>query len=412
MSGEHRWLRSRAAQLVGLGIAAALVLGALALAAQARRNAAVQAADANVQAALSADAAALGAALAPARGLTLKLASDSAVAGYLAAPSARRYAQAVASLGRAHAVAAGATLSRFVGGSQPGTRVVAGVAGAAPIAQADLDVVSSSALDPGLVRRAGPGHVTVSAPSFSTQAGMSVVQLSSVVRSADGAPLGFVTIQLPVATLQAAVRAPLAVANGVDVALVDGLAGQLLLDSTRKQAPLALAGPLAKLSANVVQIPSAAGLISQNGHAAGWTRVTTADGQAPYTILAYARHRPTLLADNLVPLLLALFTLGCATLLIWRRQRSAVRGTTTDLVTGLPNRRQLLLELPRTIAAATEATPVALVLLDLNGSRAGSRPPSPTEARCTASAAASSASSRRSTPGSGRTSSSSVRLRR
>ena len=37
MSDDHRWLRSRAAQLAGIGIAAALALAALALAAQTRR---------------------------------------------------------------------------------------------------------------------------------------------------------------------------------------------------------------------------------------------------------------------------------------------------------------------------------------------------------------------------------------
>ena len=114
---------------------------------------------------------------------------------------------------------------------------------------------------------------------------------------------------------------------------------------------------------------------------------------------------------------------------MWRSATDAGRGATVDPVTGLPNRRQLLLALPRAIASATEAAPIALVLLDLNGFKAyndrfghqaGDKllqllarrleacVASAGTGRRTAWAAASSASSRRSMRSSARTTSSST----
>src|SRR4051794_41892196 len=85
MSDVHRWLRSRAAQLTGLGVAAALIAAALVLAAHSRRDAAVATMQAGGQATLAAGAQAIegalpgggaavvrsGAALPPADGLSI-----------------------------------------------------------------------------------------------------------------------------------------------------------------------------------------------------------------------------------------------------------------------------------------------------------------------------------------------------
>jgi diguanylate cyclase (GGDEF)-like protein len=78
---------------------------------------------------------------------------------------------------------------------------------------------------------------------------------------------------------------------------------------------------------------------------------------------------PSTLAANLVPLALALVAFVLAALLLWRGG-SRPSGASRDLVTGLPNRRQLVLDLPGRLARSSAAEPAALVLLELNGFKA------------------------------------------
>jgi diguanylate cyclase (GGDEF)-like protein len=77
-----------------------------------------------------------------------------------------------------------------------------------------------------------------------------------------------------------------------------------------------------------------------------------------------------LAGDNLVALAIALVGLLGTGAAVYARQRGAAASSSVDAVTGLANRRRLLLELPRTLATATDQAPVALVLLDLNGFKA------------------------------------------
>jgi two-component system cell cycle response regulator len=78
---------------------------------------------------------------------------------------------------------------------------------------------------------------------------------------------------------------------------------------------------------------------------------------------------PGILGPNGLPLLLALVAFAAAGLLLWRGGARPA-GASRDAVTGLPNRRQLVLDLPGRIARATAEEPAALILLELNGFKA------------------------------------------
>jgi diguanylate cyclase (GGDEF)-like protein len=73
--------------------------------------------------------------------------------------------------------------------------------------------------------------------------------------------------------------------------------------------------------------------------------------------------------DDVVAFLLAALALGAVAIVLFGRRGRAV-GASRDGVTGLPNRRQLMLDLPRVLAQATEERAFALVLVDLNGFKA------------------------------------------
>jgi diguanylate cyclase (GGDEF)-like protein len=75
------------------------------------------------------------------------------------------------------------------------------------------------------------------------------------------------------------------------------------------------------------------------------------------------------LAAIALPLLLALAGFALAALVLWRGHARPVAAS-RDAVTGLPNRRQLVLDLPGWLSGASAAEPVALILLELNGFKA------------------------------------------
>jgi diguanylate cyclase (GGDEF)-like protein len=155
--------------------------------------------------------------------------------------------------------------------------------------------------------------------------------------------------------------------------LVDARTGHVIVDSSHPQrvgAPLGVPGD--RRFAGVAKLKGARGLTTVGGHVAAYRHLPGAGGNAnDWILVAVASHAaPGFLGDvgpaalTILAVAVMLMTLAVISLRASRRELEAA--ATSDALTGLANRRQLMIDLERRTMRGA-ADPAVLLLFDLDG---------------------------------------------
>jgi diguanylate cyclase (GGDEF)-like protein len=159
-----------------------------------------------------------------------------------------------------------------------------------------------------------------------------------------------------------------------ELRVVDGRTGRVVIDAQHPQrvgAPLGVAGD--RRFIDLARTAGDSGVVEVDGRRSAYRRVKASTGNVNDWILVSSAKSPTgsVLADmSVVPLAmlvagLILVALGALSLRASRRELESQ--ATTDVLTGLGNRRKLMVDLQRRAKSATAEHPAALTLFDLNG---------------------------------------------
>src|SRR5690348_15775478 len=155
--------------------------------------------------------------------------------------------------------------------------------------------------------------------------------------------------------------------------VVDARTGRVIIDSSHPQrvgVPLGVPGD--RRFAGMAKLGGTSGSTTVGGHVAAYRRLRGVDGDAnDWIVLAVANHAaPGFLGDvgpaalTILAVAVMLMTLAVISLRASRRELQAA--ATTDGLTGLANRRQLMIDLERRTMRAA-ADPAVLLLFDLDG---------------------------------------------
>ena len=154
--------------------------------------------------------------------------------------------------------------------------------------------------------------------------------------------------------------------------LVDARTGRVVVDNSRPQkvgAPLGVPGD--RRFAALARQPPARGVTMIDGHVAAYRHLGAGDGNAnDWILVAVATDRaPGILGDvgaaSLAILAVALVLMTLAVFSLRASRRELETAAASDVLTGLPNRRQLMTDLEG--RAARPADPAVLLLFDLDG---------------------------------------------
>ncbi|HEX6743809.1 MAG TPA: HD domain-containing phosphohydrolase [Solirubrobacteraceae bacterium] len=155
--------------------------------------------------------------------------------------------------------------------------------------------------------------------------------------------------------------------------LVDARTGRVVIDSSRPQkvgAPLGVPGD--RRFAALARRPHARGITVIDGHVAAYRHLRAGGGNAnDWIVVAVASETtPGILGDvgtaSLAILAVALVLMTLAVISLRASRRELEKAATTDGLTGLANRRQLMVDLARR-AARGSTDPAVLLLFDLDG---------------------------------------------
>jgi diguanylate cyclase (GGDEF)-like protein/prepilin-type processing-associated H-X9-DG protein len=238
----------------------------------------------------------------------------------------------------------------------------------APVSDLSPDEASNPFFGPTFALR--PGQVFQSEPYVSPDTH------DWVVGNATPIPLGpqyrsvaIVHYELSVESFRAQLRSD---DHDYGLHLVDARTGRVVVDSSRPQkagAPLGVPGD--RRFAALARHSGARGMTMIDGHVAAYRHLGTGNGNAnDWILVAVATDRApgilgavgvaslAILAVALVLMTLAVFSLRAA-------RRELETAAASDVLTGLPNRRQLMTDLEN--RAARPADPAMLLLFDLDG---------------------------------------------
>jgi diguanylate cyclase (GGDEF)-like protein len=155
--------------------------------------------------------------------------------------------------------------------------------------------------------------------------------------------------------------------------LIDARTGRVVIDSSRPQkvgAPLGAPGD--RRFAGLARRPGARGVTRIDGHVAAYRHLGAGGGNAnDWILVAVARDpAPGILSDvgaaSLAILAVALLLMTFAAFSLRASRRELEAAATSDGLTGLANRRQLMVDLERR-AARGATDPAVLLLFDLDG---------------------------------------------
>jgi diguanylate cyclase (GGDEF)-like protein len=212
------------------------------------------------------------------------------------------------------------------------------------------------------------GQVYQAAPYVSPDTGEWVISNSTLVPSSGRRAIVHFEVTVESFRQQAA-----RLSEDADVAVVDSMTGQVVLDSNLPQArgvPLGRGRDPGYLP--VLQAHNRAGLTELDGATAAYQRLPSALGNANRWVVVAMPSDPLSVIDSvgLAPfgmLLAALILLGVGVVNFRSAQRELTTAATTDGLTGLGNRRKFMADLAEAVGQATTDRPVLLAIFDLNG---------------------------------------------
>jgi diguanylate cyclase (GGDEF)-like protein len=214
------------------------------------------------------------------------------------------------------------------------------------------------------------GQVHQTAPYVSPDTKEWVVANATLIPQRDGVKRGFVHFEVTVESFRRAMGRNTA-NSGVELRVVDARTGKVVIDSERRQRMhTALGVPGDARFSGLVRRAGGHGVTTVDGHRVAYRRIATSVGNANDWLVVASSTTPSgsflrslgLLPIAVIGMALAIITLAGIALRASRRELELQAAT--DELTGLGNRRRLLLELERRVKA-TDRSVVAL--FDLNG---------------------------------------------
>jgi diguanylate cyclase (GGDEF)-like protein len=221
-----------------------------------------------------------------------------------------------------------------------------------------------------------PGQVYQARPYISPDTNEWVVSNSTPVPMGDGSRPAIVHFEITVESFRRE-----AAANGgrANLAIVDARTGRVLVDSRYRQA----AGQTAKLGrpgddrfARFATVGARAfgnGKMHVDGTSAAYRRLERTRHNANDWVVVATAKRPlppwtaAFGAAELAMIVLALLLLGFAVFTFRSSQAELRTAALSDSLTGLANRRRLMLDIERATDSATHRRPVVVALFDLDG---------------------------------------------
>jgi diguanylate cyclase (GGDEF)-like protein len=220
------------------------------------------------------------------------------------------------------------------------------------------------------------GQVHQTRPYVSPDTKEWVVANATLIPQADGRKRAFVHFEVTVESFRRAMGASKALKHGneSEIRVIDGHSGKVVIDSSHPQRVGAALGiPRDARFAQLAKARGSGGVTEVAGHRAAYRRIASTVGNAnDWIVVASAKASVGSFLSGLgsVPLAmlavaLLIIALAGASLRTARRELEAQ--ATTDVLTGLGNRRKLLADLDRDIKGATADEPIVLTMFDLNG---------------------------------------------
>jgi diguanylate cyclase (GGDEF)-like protein len=216
------------------------------------------------------------------------------------------------------------------------------------------------------------GEVHQARPYVSPDTKEWVISNSTLMPTADGSKPAIVHFEITIESF----RQNAAVDSQFDVAIVDARTGAVVIDSRLPQRRGALLGRPDDLRFRpLVAEDRSSGRLGLGDRPAAYQRAKPVSGNANQWFVVVAARAPVgwqygvgVWPIGLVAV--ALVLLGISGAGSRAARRSLVHAATTDVLTGIGNRRKLMADLDRRLATAGPARPLLLALFDLNGFKA------------------------------------------
>ncbi len=215
------------------------------------------------------------------------------------------------------------------------------------------------------------GEVYQAKPYVSPDTAEWVVSNSTPIPLVNGRKRGIVHFEV---TIESFRRAAAESSSRFDIVVVDRRSGRVVLDSRfpqRTKAPLGL--PKEDRFAGLAGTSRAGGTLVLDDHRSAYQRLDQRDTNAnDWMVVATDRAAAASLLDSVgisqfALLVGALLLLGFSLVSLRASQRELHNAALCDPLTGLNNRRRLVLDITKRLGDATPDRPFALVLFDLDG---------------------------------------------
>jgi diguanylate cyclase (GGDEF)-like protein len=220
------------------------------------------------------------------------------------------------------------------------------------------------------------GEVHQTRPYVSPDTKEWVIANATLIPQADGRKRAFVHFEVTVESFRREMGAskPSELGNEYELRVVDGRNGKVVIDGAHPQRIGARLGvPGDRDFVAVSRSEGRAGITEVDGHRSAYRRIDSTRGNAnDWIVVATAKSPTPGFVSGLGPLPIAMLAtalviIGLAGVSLRTARRELEAQATTDGLTGLRNRRRLLVDLERSVRTATAAEPVVLTLFDLNG---------------------------------------------
>jgi diguanylate cyclase (GGDEF)-like protein len=213
------------------------------------------------------------------------------------------------------------------------------------------------------------GQVYQATPYVSPDTDEWVISNSTLMPTPDGRKQAIVHFEITIESF----RQHAALGSQFDIAIVDARTGAVVIDSRLPQRIGAkLGNPADRRFASLVAERQPAGRLRLGDRPAAYQRAKPISGNAnQWSVVAIARAPVGRLygvgAWPIGLIVIAVLLLVLAGLGFRAGERVLVAAATTDALTGIGNRRKLMADLDRELAAASPSKPLLLMLFDLDG---------------------------------------------
>ena len=238
----------------------------------------------------------------------------------------------------------------------------------------DLSTVEEQAVFFAPTFRQNFGQVHQTRPYESPDTKEWVIANASLIPQADNHKRAFVHFEVTVESFRRALGESSALGQSYELRVLDARTGKVIIDGERRQrigAPLGI--PSDRDFVPVTRTQGRTGITEVDGRRTAYRRITSTKGNANEWIVAATATAPTagfisgLGPTPIAMLAIALVIIALAGVSLRTARRELEAQATTDGLTGLRNRRKLLVDLERSIRTATSNEPTVLTMFDLNG---------------------------------------------